>query len=74
MLSDFTAPTFGYVICLSCIVPDANFYQGYDPTLFAITPEQRPNADLDAFGYEATPLASIEPFKRYFFIKACRQD
>lgn len=58
---DFTAPTFGYVICLSCIVPDANFYQGYDPTLFATTPEQRPNADLDAFGYEATPLASIQP-------------
>lgn len=58
---DFTAPTFGYVICLSCIVPDANFFQGYDPTLFAITPDQRPNADLDAFGYEATPLASIQP-------------
>lgn len=58
---DFTAPSFGYVICLSCIVPDSNFYQGYDPTLYATTPEQRPNADLDAFGYEATPLASIEP-------------
>lgn len=58
---DFTAPTFGYVICLSCIVPDANFFQGYDPTLFATTPDQRPNADLDAFGYEATPLASIQP-------------
>ena len=58
---DFTAPSFGYVICLSCIVPDSNFYQGYDPTLFATSPEQRPNADLDAFGYEATPLASIEP-------------
>lgn len=58
---DFTAPSFGYVICLSCIVPDANFFQGYDPTLFATTPEQRPNADLDAFGYEATPLASVQP-------------
>lgn len=58
---DFTAPSFGYVICLSCIVPDSNFYQGYDPTLYATTPNQRPNADLDAFGYEATPLASIEP-------------
>lgn len=58
---DFTAPTFGYVICLSCIVPDANFFQGYDPTLYATTPDQRPNADLDAFGYEATPLASIQP-------------
>lgn len=58
---DFTAPSFGYVICLSCIVPDANFFQGYDPTLYAVTPEQRPNADLDAFGYEATPLASISP-------------
>lgn len=58
---DFTAPSFGYVICLSCIVPDANFFQGYDPTLYATTPDQRPNADLDAFGYEATPLASIQP-------------
>lgn len=58
---DFTAPSFGYVICLSCIVPDSSFYQGYDPTLYATTPDQRPNADLDAFGYEATPLASIEP-------------
>lgn len=58
---DFTAPSFGYVICLSCIVPDANFFQGYDPTLSAVFPEQRPNADLDAFGYEATPLASISP-------------
>lgn len=58
---DFTAPSFGYVICLSCIVPDANFFQGYDPTLCAVSPDQRPNADLDAFGYEATPLASIAP-------------
>lgn len=58
---DFTAPSFGYVICLSCIVPDANFFQGYDPTLSAVSPDQRPNADLDAFGYEATPLASIAP-------------
>lgn len=58
---DFTAPSFGYVVCLSCIVPDSNFYQGYDPTLYATSPDQRPNADLDAFGYEATPLASIEP-------------
>lgn len=58
---DFTAPSFGYVICLSCIVPDSNFFQGYDPTLYATTPDQRPNADLDAFGYEATPLASIQP-------------
>ena len=58
---DFTAPSFGYVICLSCIVPDANFFQGYDPTLSAVYPDQRPNADLDAFGYEATPLASIAP-------------
>lgn len=58
---DFTAPSFGYVICLSCIVPDANFFQGYDPTLYAVSPDQRPNADLDAFGYEATPLASIAP-------------
>lgn len=58
---DFTAPSFGYVICLSCIVPDSSFYQGYDPTLYATYVDQRPNADLDAFGYEATPLASIEP-------------
>lgn len=58
---DFTAPSFGYVICLSCIVPDANYFQGYDPTLAAVSPDQRPNADLDAFGYEATPLASIAP-------------
>lgn len=58
---DFTAPSFGYVICLSCIVPDANFFQGYDPTLSAVTPDERPNADFDAFGYEATPLASIAP-------------
>lgn len=58
---DFTAPSFGYVICLSCIVPDANFFQGYDPTLSAVSPDQRPNADFDAFGYEATPLASIAP-------------
>lgn len=58
---DFTAPSFGYVICLSCIVPDSNFFQGYDPTLAAVSPDQRPNSDLDAFGYEATPLASIAP-------------
>ena len=58
---DFNAPSFGYVICLSCIVPDSNFFQGYDPTLAAVSPDQRPNADLDAFGYEATPLASIAP-------------
>lgn len=58
---NFTAPTFGFVIALSTIVPDSNFFQGYDPTLFAITADMLPNTELDALGYEATPLASILP-------------
>lgn len=57
----YTAPTFGFVIHLATIVPDASFFQGYDPTLYAIAPSQLPSAELDALGYESTPLASIMP-------------
>lgn len=57
----YKAPTFGFVIHLATIVPDSNFFQGYDPTLYATTAEQLPSAELDALGYEVTPLGSIFP-------------
>lgn len=51
----FTAPTFGYFIVLTTIVPDSGYFQGIDPTLFAIDRYTLPSADFDALGFEVTP-------------------
>lgn len=55
----FTAPTFGYFIVITCVVPDAGYFQGIDPTLFGLDRYTLPSADFDALGYEVTPKCFI---------------
>jgi len=49
----------GFVFVVASIVPDAGYWQGNDPTLFAINRDTIPVPDYDALGYELTPRSSI---------------
>lgn len=55
----FTAPTFGYFVVVSCLVPDSKYFQGIDPTLFGVGRFTLPNADFDALSYEVTPSSFL---------------
>lgn len=55
----FTAPTFGYFVVVSCLVPDSKYFQGVDPTLFGVDRFSLPNADFDALSYEVTPSSFL---------------
>lgn len=55
----FTAPTFGYFVVVSCLVPDSKYFQGVDPTLFGVDRFTLPNADFDALSYEVTPSSFL---------------
>lgn len=55
----FTAPTFGYFVVVSCLVPDSKYFQGIDPTLFGVDRFTLPNADFDALSYEVTPSSFL---------------
>lgn len=55
----FTAPTFGYFVVVSCLVPDSKYFQGIDPTLFGVDRFTLPNADFDALSYEITPSSFL---------------
>ena len=55
----YSAPCHGYIITLASIVPDAGYFQGNNPDLFAVTWEQQPSADFDALGFEATPRSAF---------------
>lgn len=55
----FTAPTFGYFVVVSCLVPDSKYFQGVDPTLFGVDRFTLPNADFDALSYEITPSSFL---------------
>lgn len=55
----FTAPTFGYFVVVSCLVPDSKYFQGVDPTLFGVDRFTLPNADFDALSYEVTPFSFL---------------
>lgn len=51
----YDASCHGYLITLASIVPNAGYWQGTSPDLFAVNWEQQPSADFDALGMEATP-------------------
>lgn len=55
----FTAPTFGYFVVVSCLVPDSKYFQGVDPSLFGLDRFTLPNADFDALSYEITPCSFL---------------
>lgn len=55
----FTAPTFGYFVVVSCLVPDSKYFQGVDPSLFGVDRFTLPNADFDALSYEVTPSSFL---------------
>lgn len=55
----FHASTAGYIFVLSAIVPESGYFQGNDPTLYAINNDTIPNADYDALGFEVTPKGVI---------------
>lgn len=56
---NFTAPTFGYFVVVSCLVPDSKYFQGIDPALFGVDRFTLPNADFDALSYEVTPCSFL---------------
>lgn len=49
----------GYIITLGSISADTGYYQGNDPTLFALDAYQLPCADFDALGMEITPRSAF---------------
>ena len=51
----FDASCHGYLITLAAMVPDAGYWQGTSPDLFAVNWDQQPSADFDALGMEVTP-------------------
>ena len=55
----FTAPHYGYLICLSAIVPDSRYFQGCDTSLYGLDKYTLPTTDWDALGYEVTPLGAV---------------
>lgn len=55
----FTAPTFGYFVVVSCLVPDSKYFQGVDPSLFGVDRYTLPNPDFDALSYEVTPSSFL---------------
>lgn len=55
----YSAPCHGYIITLAAIVPDAGYFQGNNPDLFALNWDQQPSADFDALGFEATPRSAF---------------
>nr|WP_287887249.1 hypothetical protein [Prevotella sp.] len=55
----FTAPTFGYFVVVSCLVPDSKYFQGIDPMLFGVDRFTLPNSDFDALSYEVTPSSFL---------------
>lgn len=56
---NFTAPSFGYFVVVSCLVPVSKYFQGVDPSLFGVDRFTLPNADFDALSYEVTPSSFL---------------
>lgn len=55
----FTAPYYGFFICISAIVPDSRYFQGCDASLYGIDKYTLPTTDWDALGFEVTPLGAV---------------
>ena len=50
----FKSDKHGIIIGMMSIVPENNFYQGYDTSLLAVDPYTIPRPEFDALGYELT--------------------
>lgn len=50
----FKSDKHGIIIGMMSIVPENNYYQGYDTSLLAVDPYTIPRPEFDALGYELT--------------------
>ena len=50
----FQSDKHGIIIGMMAIVPENNFYQGYDTSLLGVDPYTIPRPEFDALGYELT--------------------
>lgn len=55
----FDAPYHGFVFVLGCIVPKSGYFQGTDPTLYALSRYDFPHREFDGLGYELTPKGCL---------------
>ena len=55
----FKTQKHGYLIIMSYILPQEGYFQGTDPTLFALTNDEMPSPLYDAVGYELTPRSAV---------------
>ena len=55
----FTAPCNGYLFVITYLKPITRYYQGVDPTIFAIDRFRFPQTEFDAVGWELTPKVVI---------------
>lgn len=55
----FTAPCNGYLFVITYLKPITRYYQGVDPTIFAIDRYKFPQTEFDAVGWELTPKVAI---------------
>lgn len=55
----FTAPCNGYLFVMTYLKPITRYYQGVDPTIFAIDRYRFPQTEFDAVGWELTPKVAI---------------
>lgn len=55
----FEVPQFGYVMCLSCIIPYSRISGGTQPESYNVTLFQQPFPDFDGLGYEVINYSSL---------------
>ena len=55
----YEAPSFGFFVILSAVVPDTGYFQGNDSALYMLDRDTIPVPDYDALGYEVTPKGMI---------------
>lgn len=55
----YKAPSHGFAIMLSCVVPESGYFQGNDASLYLLDRNAIPIPDYDALGYEVTPKSMI---------------
>lgn len=55
----YKAPSHGFAIMLSCVVPESGYFQGNDASLYLLDRNAIPVPDYDALGYEITPKSMI---------------
>lgn len=56
---EFECPQFGYVMCLSCIIPISRISGGSQPESYNVTLFQQPLPDFDGLGYEVINNSSL---------------